>query len=219
MEFESKPKFETKVGDWWIGDDFIGIFDTYYDTSEMIKFWQFHHESGGTHHRIGFGKNEPGQARGSGSLRNDHCISPISTFADDGMEPWNKEYNEVVGECLLLYRERFSTLNNTALQQIKINIQRTVPWEGYHVWHCEDNGPPAFRDRILATMMYLNTVPPEDGGETEFLYQSKRFNPVAGRVLIWPAGFTHTHRGNPPLKGEKYIATSWLELSPGIENM
>jgi hypothetical protein len=58
-------------------------------------------------------------------------------------------------------------------------------------------------------MMYLNDV--DDGGETEFLYQSKRYKPVKGRVLIWPAGFTHVHRGNPPLSGEKYIATSWLE--------
>ena len=45
----------------------------------------------------------------------------------------------------------------------------------------------------------------------EFLYQSKRFQPKRGQVLIWPGGFTHTHRGNPPLSGEKYIATSWLE--------
>ena len=50
-----------------------------------------------------------------------------------------------------------------------------------------------------------------EGGETEFLYQSKRFQPKRGQFLIWPAGFTHVHRGNPPLSGEKYISTSWLE--------
>lgn len=211
---EQPPK--TQVGDWWIGDDFIGIFDTYYDTSEMIKFWQFHHNNGSSHQRIGFGSNVPGERRGNGALRNDRILS---LGANEEMSKWHHDYNEVVGECLLLYRERFSTLNNLALQQVRINIQRTSPWEGYHVWHCEDDGPPEFRDRFLATMMYLNTVPPEDGGETEFLYQAKRFNPVAGRVLIWPSGFTHTHRGNPPLKGEKYIATSWLELSPHIENL
>ena len=63
--------------------------------------------------------------------------------------------------------------------------------------------------RILATMMYLNDV--DEGGETEFLYQSLRFKPKRGQFLIWPAGFTHVHRGNPPLSGEKYISTSWLE--------
>ena len=29
-------------------------------------------------------------------------------------------------------------------------------------------------------------------------------------ALIAPAAFTHTHRGNRPLGGDKYIATSWI---------
>ena len=27
--------------------------------------------------------------------------------------------------------------------------------------------------------------------------------------IMFPAGFTHTHRGNPPIGNPKYIATSW----------
>jgi quercetin dioxygenase-like cupin family protein len=48
-----------------------------------------------------------------------------------------------------------------------------------------------------------------EGGETEFLYQNRREEAVAGDVLIFPAGFTHTHRGNPPIGGHKYLITSW----------
>ena len=33
-----------------------------------------------------------------------------------------------------------------------------------------------------------------------------------GRIVIWPAGFPYVHRGNPPLKHEKYILTSWMML-------
>ena len=33
--------------------------------------------------------------------------------------------------------------------------------------------------------------------------------PIPTALLIFPASFTHTHRGNPPLGGSKYIATSW----------
>jgi len=29
-------------------------------------------------------------------------------------------------------------------------------------------------------------------------------------VLIAPTAFTHTHRGNRPTGGDKYIATSWI---------
>lgn len=89
-------------------------------------------------------------------------------------------------------------------------IQRTRPSEGYHVWHCENNNI-TYKARCLSWILYLNDV--EQGGETEFLYLSKRVNPKAGRLIIFPAGFTHTHRGNQPLSGEKYIATGWVEYA------
>lgn len=86
-------------------------------------------------------------------------------------------------------------------------LQKTSPCQGYHVWHTERQAI-AEGDRFLAWMLYLNDV--EEGGETEFLYYSKRFKPTTGTLLMWPAGFTHTHRGNPPISGEKYVATGWF---------
>lgn len=88
-----------------------------------------------------------------------------------------------------------------------VKVQKTSPSQGYHVWHSEANCPQ-LSDRLIAWTLYLNNV--EEGGETEFIYQSKRVKPEEGKLVIWPAGFTHTHRGNPPLSGEKYIATGWF---------
>ena len=51
----------------------------------------------------------------------------------------------------------------------------------------------------------------EEGGELEFLHQNLRFKPRKGDFLIWPAHFTHMHRGNPPISNTKYIATGWYE--------
>jgi hypothetical protein len=34
--------------------------------------------------------------------------------------------------------------------------------------------------------------------------------PKTGSLLIAPTAFTHTHRGNRPEGGDKYIATSWI---------
>jgi hypothetical protein len=60
-------------------------------------------------------------------------------------------------------------------------------------------------------MLYLNTIGPEDGAETEFLYQKKRFNPVENAMVLWPAAYTHAHRGNPVLGTQaKYIVTGWF---------
>lgn len=89
-----------------------------------------------------------------------------------------------------------------------VKIQKTMPSQGYHVWHVEHGQGRENEKRVLVYSIYLNTV--EEGGETEFLYQSQRVKPVKGRIVIWPAGFPYVHRGNPPLSGEKYIVTSWI---------
>jgi hypothetical protein len=89
-----------------------------------------------------------------------------------------------------------------------MKIQKTLPGQGYHQWHIEHMSNK-YSNRILVYTIYLNDV--NDGGETEFLHQSVRVQPKTGRIVIWPAGFPYVHRGNPPLKGEKYILTSWIE--------
>lgn len=91
-----------------------------------------------------------------------------------------------------------------------VKIQKTLPAQGYHVWHIEHSAARDMSKRVLVYTIYLNTV--EEGGETEFLYQSQRVQPIKGRIVIWPAGFPYVHRGNPPLKGEKYILTSWISF-------
>lgn len=93
-----------------------------------------------------------------------------------------------------------------------INIQRYRADEGgYPYWHCEhfpQDGAGEALHRTLLWTAYLN-----DGfgaGETEFLHQRRKIVPSRGSLLIAPSGFTHTHRGNQPRGGDKYIATSWV---------
>ncbi|MGZ8358742.1 MAG: 2OG-Fe(II) oxygenase, partial [Telluria sp.] len=50
----------------------------------------------------------------------------------------------------------------------------------------------------------------EEGGETEFLYQERKVEARQGRLIIAPAGFTHSHKGNVARSGDKYVATSWI---------
>jgi hypothetical protein len=109
-----------------------------------------------------------------------------------------------------IYLNKFGIFKSFDQHYIReLKIQKTNPEEGYHVWHCENGSHESMR-RLLAYIVYLNDV--EEGGETEFLYYRKRVKAKRGRIVLWPAGFTHTHRGNPPLSGEKYVATGWVEL-------
>lgn len=110
------------------------------------------------------------------------------------------------------YITQYPILNEYGLHTIKfIKGQKTKPSEGYHIWHAE-RGMSNTANRIAAYTLYLNDV--EEGGETEFLYQSLRIPAKQGSLCIFPAGYTHVHRGNPPLTNNKYILTGWVELVP-----
>lgn len=112
--------------------------------------------------------------------------------------------------CYAPYAEKYPILKDYEEHRIfRLKIQRTLPGEGYHAWHTE-NQARSTEARLMAFIVYLNDV--EEGGETEFLYQHKRVKPKAGTCVLWPATYTHPHRGNPPLKGEKYILTGWVEF-------
>jgi len=93
-----------------------------------------------------------------------------------------------------------------------INLQRyTAGRGGYPYWHCElfprDASAETLHRHLLWTV-YLNDG--FDEGETEFLYQQRKVTPRTGALLLAPAAFTHTHRGNRPQGGDKFIATSWV---------
>ena len=90
------------------------------------------------------------------------------------------------------------------------NIQKYEPGEGFYGYHYESSGPSS-SNRILVFMTYLNDV--ENAG-TEFLYQKIKTSSIKGLTLIWPAGFTHTHRGVVSQSETKYIATGWLSFLP-----
>lgn len=93
-----------------------------------------------------------------------------------------------------------------------INLQRYTAGEGgYPYWHCELYPRDAKAETLHRTLLwtaYLNDG--FDEGETEFLYQRRKITPKTGSLLVAPTAFTHTHRGNRPVGGDKYIATSWI---------
>jgi hypothetical protein len=119
--------------------------------------------------------------------------------------------NEILDKCIKLYAEEFWIVKQIKATSLKIKLQKTPPRGGYHVWHCEQGSLKEAQNRALVWTIYLNDIP--DGeGETEFLWQGLRVKSKAGTVCIFPAAFTHTHRGNPVYSCDKYIATGWYTL-------
>jgi len=104
------------------------------------------------------------------------------------------------------YFTEYSILNNKKFLLYDVKVKKIPLGGGFHNWHFEDGGVMQAA-RLFVVQVYLNTI--EEGGETEFLYMNKRVKAEAGRVIVFPTAFTHTHRGNPPIGQDKYIATSW----------
>ena len=116
-----------------------------------------------------------------------------------------------MGNCGSATRGTITMLIASLLRCGTINSQKYAAGSGgYPHWHCEISPDESFEalHRLVFWMYYLNDV--QSGGETEFYFQKRRIRPSKGTVVIGPAGFTHTHRGNVPASGDKYILTSWL---------
>lgn len=133
-----------------------------------------------------------------------HTVAPFEGHAATGM------FFEGLQGCYEEYLEKFSVLNDGEVRATHVKMQRTDPGGGYHIWHGEQAGG-VNSARVLVYMLYLNSLGEGEGGETEFLYQRKRLVPKANTMLIWPAAFTHAHRGNTVLgNNSKYIVTGWF---------
>lgn len=122
------------------------------------------------------------------------------------------EYNKNFVDCVEEYKNKFKFVDEYSPWGFteSPNIQKYLPPnQGFHGWHCERAaGCFPYSTRHLVFMTYLNDV--NDGGETEFYYQDLKIKPEKGKTVIWPADWTHTHRGLPPKSNSKYIVTGWL---------
>ncbi len=124
-----------------------------------------------------------------------------------------KAYFDYLKICFSCYAKKYSIQFSGPIYNDLFKIHKVGKSEGYHQWHYERSSPETI-DRLMAYMTYLEV--PKKGGETEFLHQSLRIEPIVGRTLIWPSGFTHMHRGLMPLDGEKMYITGWFK-SPKVD--
>lgn len=131
----------------------------------------------------------------------------VSAFND---YPSVRMFFDGLQQCYDNYTDQFSVLKDAKITGTTMKMQRTNPGGGYHIWHGEQ-GNAEQASRVLVYMLYLNSLSTEEAGETEFLYQQERYAPTENTMLIWPAAFTHAHRGNTVFgQRSKYIVTGWF---------
>jgi hypothetical protein len=199
MELNKKRHVEFK--------DHIGIYDGYIPDVECDKAIAYYEKQNALNKAYDRLQSENSNL----NRKNDKAVS-----LNEHVETWFEEFKPLLVNfdmALRHYQDATGILTAYGINSFKytdLKIQKTLPTQGYHVWHLEHGSHHYDSRRALVFSIYLNDV--EEGGETEFLHQSVRAKPVKGRCVIWPAAFPYVHRGNSPLSGEKYIMTSWLML-------
>lgn len=138
----------------------------------------------------------------------------IFFYPNEQVEEW-VEYKDQLQKCIEKYIEKYpwcAATDKWGLYEAT-NLQYYKPGGGYKAWHSERVcALYPYNLRHLVFMTYLNDV--TDHGETDFKHQRFRVSPRKGLTLIWPADWTHHHRGIPSPTQEKYIITGWLSYLP-----
>ena len=138
-----------------------------------------------------------------------HCDQTLFPF---DLELW-REYEQQLQTVVNQYISQYPWCNSYDPWKViePVQIQRYLPGQAYHDYHTERTGcrgPQAARHLVFMT--YLNTV--THGGGTEFPQQNTVMAASCGRTVIWPADWTHTHRGVPSPDQTKYIVTGWFSF-------
>lgn len=182
-------------------DQFVGVFENAAPEEfcdEMIARHKIIEETASLHK----GSEDNGGTR----IRKD-----FSTFFDRDAVDLAAKTNVILDECLAKYTDEYPFFADVPVYSVAVKVQRTPPKGGFHMWHCERTHNVSSRTRELVWMIYLNDTP-EGEGTTEFLELGIKLQPKKGTVVMFPANWTHAHRGNPVYTQDKYIATGWYYL-------
>jgi len=167
-------------------------------------------------------QSRPEKVRGGVQNTLGECLVDVS-IKDDlelAIEPTSatKEFQAYLTELqkvVLKYIDQFPFCNSYSAWTIvePVNLQCYLKGGGYKTFHTERiSGALPNAARHLAFMTYLNDV--MDGGGTEFIHQNVIVSARKGLTLIWPADWTHTHRGIISPTEEKFIITGWFSYFP-----
>ena len=188
---------------------FIGMYDNVYPDyfcQHLIDEFERFHSNGMCHNR------QDNEGVGKTKKHDEYFFLNLKNHDPGGFQgrAAKEIFLEGLQACFDDYIEEFDILKDFNLKCTSIKMQKTPPGGGYHLWHSEQGNNDS-TNRGLVYSLYLNTLDDNCAGETEFLYQRLRVPPKENSMVIWPAAFTHAHRGNV-VHGDKakYIVTGWF---------
>tara|TARA_B100000787_G_scaffold129627_1_gene98514 strand:- start:1650 stop:2246 length:597 start_codon:yes stop_codon:yes gene_type:complete len=140
----------------------------------------------------------------------DITIKPLS-LNDPKFSIFN-DYIEYLNQCFINYKDQYP-FTKSFLKKVHIGpfvIKKYISGDHFDHVHAERMGIKGIH-RVFAWMTYLNDV--NEGGTTDFPHYDIKVKPEIGKTLIWPAEWTHAHKGSIVKSESKYIITGWIHFA------
>jgi len=113
--------------------------------------------------------------------------------------------------AVAMYKQQYRHIDSwTDICDTGFQVQKYHKNFGYYRPHVDSFPAPSssVTNRVLASVMYLNDV--EHGGETNFPLHEVKVTPRAGRIVLFPAVWTHPHESCTPISGDKWIISTFI---------
>ena len=108
-----------------------------------------------------------------------------------------------------LYKQEYLGLFDWDLiQDTGFQVQKYLRGQGFYRPHVDSFPATESSNRVAAAIFYLNTV--KQGGETRFPLHDISVAPRKGRLVMFPATWTHLHEGRLPITDDKWIINTFL---------
>ena len=133
-----------------------------------------------------------------------YCTIDIDSFS----------HLEKIVKVLKDYKDKFDEIDKTpSMWKLdSLRFKHFKPGHSYNQWHSEHS--LTYPNRVLSLQIYLS----EHNCGTEF-YNGEVIKSKIGRVALFPAYFTHTHRGQVcPENKDRYIITGYFSFNKKGQN-
>ena len=147
----------------------------------------------------------------------------IVIYPKDIELPGNEVFEKYLNNLFSCYQEYVNEwpFLMTFAENLQIgifNLQRYKSGQHFQKMHAERSSLSSIH-RVFAWMTYLNDVDIKDGGSTFFSNYDLEIQPRKGLTLIWPAEWTHAHKGNLLHANSKYIITGWMHFPNNLNEI
>lgn len=132
------------------------------------------------------------------------CWSDIDTILD-------QRICQAITSAVAIYKQEYRHLDCwSEISDSGFQVQKYLKSYGYYRPHVDSFPSPfsTISGRVLAMVIYLNDV--NYGGETNFPLHEVAVTPKAGRIVFFPATWTHPHESRVPISGDKWIISSFI---------